>query len=54
MIFEEIGEGIQKVTLPDGSIRYRYGNDSAELWLTIAEARRHNITVSTLPTKNKE
>ncbi len=53
MSFEEIGGGVQKVTLPDGGIRYRYGNESAELWLTVAEARRNSITVSTLPTKNK-
>ena len=53
MSFVDIEGGVQRVTLPDGSIRYRYGNESAELWLTVAEARRDSITVSTLPTKNK-
>ncbi len=51
MTYEDIEGGVQKVTLEDGTLRYRFGNESAELWLTEAQARQHAVTNSTRPTK---
>jgi hypothetical protein len=54
MTFEDIEGGVQKVTLEDGSLRYRFGKESAELWLTEAQARQQAVTNSTRPTKINE
>jgi len=51
--FEDVGDGIEKVVWKNGKIKYRLAGQSAEEWMTKAEARRNQFTPSSRPTKNK-
>jgi hypothetical protein len=51
--FEDCGDGIEKVIWKNGKIKYRLAGQSAEEWMTKAEARRNQFTPSSRPTKNK-